>query len=45
MVTKRPRDSSLDVRKAEQTLAIKPLEVQEAFERMKKDEVRFSSFT
>jgi dTDP-4-dehydrorhamnose reductase len=36
-VAKRPRDSSLDVRKAEQTLTIKPLEVHEALEKMKKD--------
>ena len=42
-VAKRPRDSSLDVGKAEQTLTIKPLEIREALERMKKDEVRFSS--
>jgi dTDP-4-dehydrorhamnose reductase len=32
---KRPKDASLNVNKAERTLAIKPLEVQEALERMK----------
>jgi dTDP-4-dehydrorhamnose reductase len=36
---KRPKDSSLDVGKAERTLTIKPLEVHEALERMKKDGV------
>jgi dTDP-4-dehydrorhamnose reductase len=41
-VAKRPKDSSLDVRKAEQTLTIKPLEIHEALEKMKNDEVPFS---
>jgi dTDP-4-dehydrorhamnose reductase len=36
-VAKRPKDSSLDVKKAVQTLTIKPLEVHEALERMKND--------
>jgi dTDP-4-dehydrorhamnose reductase len=38
-VANRPKDSSLDVKKAEQTLTIKPLEVHEALEKMKKDEL------
>jgi dTDP-4-dehydrorhamnose reductase len=36
-IAKRPKDSSLDVSKAKRTLAIKPLEIREALERMKKE--------
>jgi dTDP-4-dehydrorhamnose reductase len=42
-VAKRPKDSSLDVKKAEQTLTVKPLEIHEAFEKMKKDESLLSA--
>jgi dTDP-4-dehydrorhamnose reductase len=36
-IAKRPKDSSLDVSKAKRTLAIKPLEIREALEIMKKE--------
>jgi dTDP-4-dehydrorhamnose reductase len=36
-IAKRPKDSSLDVNKAKRTLAIKPLEIREALEIMKKE--------
>ena len=36
-IAKRPKDSSLDVNKAKRTLAIKPLEIREALETMKKE--------
>ena len=36
-IAKRPKDSSLDVSKAKRTLAIKPLEIREALETMKKE--------
>jgi dTDP-4-dehydrorhamnose reductase len=36
-IAKRPKDSSLDVSKAKRTLAIKPLEMREALEIMKKE--------
>jgi dTDP-4-dehydrorhamnose reductase len=38
-IAKRPKDSSLDVSKAKRTLAIKPLEIREALEIMKKETV------
>jgi dTDP-4-dehydrorhamnose reductase len=36
-VAKRPRDSSLNIKKAEQTLTSKPLEIHEALEKMRKE--------
>jgi dTDP-4-dehydrorhamnose reductase len=42
-LARRPKDSSLDVRKAKQTLTIKPLEIHEALKKMKKDKVPISS--
>jgi len=36
-IAQRPKDSSLDVNKAKRTLAIKPLEIREALEIMKKE--------
>jgi dTDP-4-dehydrorhamnose reductase len=36
-VAKRPRDSSLNTSKAQQTLKHKPLQIQEALERLKSE--------